>query len=47
MTVRFEDATETVSEDDGTVTITIIKEGDANIPVTVTVTTSDGSATGN
>ena len=47
MTVRFENATETVSEGDGTVTITIIKEGDADIPVMVTVITSDGTATGN
>ena len=47
VTVRFQDATDTVSEDDGSVTITIIKEGNADIPVMVRVTTSDGSATGN
>ena len=47
VTVRFQDATDTVSEDDGSVTITIIKEGNADIPVMVGVTTSDGSATGN
>ena len=45
--MRFQDSTDTVSEDAGTVTITIIKEGNAAIPVMVTVTTSDGSATGN
>ena len=45
--MRFQDATDTVSEDDGSVTITIIKVGNADIPVMVRVTTSDGSATGN
>ena len=47
VTVRFQDANDTVSEDDGSITITIIKEGNADIPVMVTVTTSDGTATGN
>ena len=46
MTVRFANTTGRILEGDGTVTITIEKVGDANIPVTVTVTTSDGTATG-
>ena len=47
VTVRFANATGTVTEGDGTVTIRIEKVGDAEIPVNVTVTTSDGTATGN
>ena len=46
VTVRFANTTGRVSEGDGTVTITIEKVGDAELPVTVTVTTSDGTATG-
>ena len=46
VTVRFANTTGRVSEGDGTVTITIEKVGDADIPVTVTVITSDGTATG-
>ena len=47
MTVRFANRTGTVSESDGFVNLTVVKEGDADIPVTVTVTTSDGTAIGN
>jgi len=44
--VRFDKANDTVPEDAGSATITIVKEGDSAIPVSVTVTTSDGTATG-
>ena len=47
VTVRFASSTGTVSEGNGTVTITIEKVGNAAIPVMVAVTTSDGTATGN
>ena len=47
MTVRFANRTGSVSESDGLAILTVVREGDANIPVTVTVTTSDGTATGN
>ena len=47
MTVRFANRTGTVSEPDGFVILTVVKEGDADVPVTVTVTTSDGTAIGN
>ena len=47
VTVRFANTTGTVSEGDGTVTITIVKEGQSDIPVTVRVTTSDITARGN
>ena len=43
----FANATHTVSEGDGTVTIRILKVGDSDIPVRVQVRTSDESATGN
>ena len=46
VTVRIEDATDTVSEDDEGVTITVLKDGDADIPVQATLTPSDGTATG-
>ena len=46
VTLRLEDATDTVSEDDGSVTITVLKDGDADIPVQATLTPSDGTATG-
>ena len=46
VTVRIEDATDTVSEDDEGVTITLLKDGDADIPVQATLTPSDGTATG-
>ena len=44
--MRFSNATETVSEVDETVTITIMKEGVSQIPVTVELAMSDKTATG-
>ena len=47
MTVRFAYRTSSVSESDGFTILTVVKEGDAEVPVTVTVITSDGNAIGN
>ena len=44
--MRFSNATQTVSEADETVTVTIMKEGDSQIPVTVELVMSDKTATG-
>ena len=46
VTMRFSNATKTVSEVDETVTVTIMKEGDSQIPVTVELAMSDKTATG-
>ena len=44
--VQFERDSYTVNEGDGTATIRVVKVGTSSIPVTVTVDTSDISATG-
>ena len=44
VTVSFAAVDYTVMEDDGSVTLDLIRVG--NIPVTVTITTSDGTAVG-
>ena len=46
VTVEFLVAEYTVSEGDGTVNVTIAMSGSSSIPVRVTFTTEDGSATG-
>ena len=46
MTVGFANATGRVSEGDGVVAVTVVKEGEPQLPVMVTVLTSDGTATG-
>jgi len=44
--VQFERDSYTVNEDGGTATIRVVKVGTSSLPVTVTVDTSDISATG-
>jgi len=44
--VRFDRDSYTVNEDDGTATIRVVKDGTSDIPITVTVDTSDITATG-
>ena len=46
MTVTFANATGRVSEGDGVVIITVVQEGESQLPVVVTLTTSDGTAIG-
>ena len=44
--VSFEQTQYTVTEGDGVVSIAVVKNGSAAIPVTVTLNTTDDTATG-